>query len=82
MGKHQAGDSEYCERLQRAVETAFDNLGGQSKEALLFHLTHTFRIKLGGADCSSIEEIEQVLKEIFNDGATILTEWIRREMES
>lgn len=80
MGKHQAENSEYCERLQRAVEKALDNLGSHSKEALLFHLTNNYKIQLGKKDCSSLEEIEQALNAIFNDGAAILMKWIKDEM--
>lgn len=81
MDNRQEKNSEYCERLKRAVENAFSKLGEDAKEAILFHLTHNYRIKLGGADCSSLDEIEQALDAEFRSGAEIIIEWIRQEME-
>ncbi|HXV45975.1 MAG TPA: hypothetical protein VD736_04815 [Nitrososphaera sp.] len=43
--------------VARALDRSLDILGEPSKEALLFHLTHIFKIPVDRKDCP-LEEIE------------------------
>ena len=73
---------EYCERLQRAVNEALGNLGNQAKEALILHLRQGYNIRLGGTNCSSLEEIERAINEIFGQAGAIIVPWIRKGVEN
>lgn len=73
---------EYCERLERAIDEALGNLGNQAKEALILHLRQGYNIRLGGTNCSSIEDIEQAINEIFGQAGAIIVPWIRKGLEN
>jgi hypothetical protein len=75
-------DRQYCERLQRALEKSLDSLGREPKEALLFHLMHTYNIAIGGTNCSSLEDIENTLAIMLGKGSEIVMLWIKAELEN
>jgi hypothetical protein len=66
--------------MARALERALDMLGEPSKKALLFHLTHTFKIPIERKNCS-IEEIESALKQILGEGASLVIASINNELK-
>lgn len=64
--------------MAKALDRSLDMLGEPSKKALLFHLTHTYKVPIG--DCS-LDEIEEALKKILGDGASIVVASINSELE-
>lgn len=66
--------------MARALEKSLDMLGEPSKKALLFHLTHTFKVAIEQKNCS-IEEIEGALKQILGEGASLVVASINNELE-
>lgn len=64
--------------VARALERSLDMLGEPSKKALLFHLTHTFKISL---DDISMEELESALKEILGESSSLVIASINSELE-
>lgn len=66
--------------MARALEKSLDMLGEPSKKALLFHLTHTFKVPIEQKNCS-IEEIEGALKQILGEGASLVVASINNELE-
>lgn len=62
---------------ENAFERSLDILGEPSKKALLFYLTHTFKVPV--KDCS-VEEIEGALKKILGEGASIVVASITDEL--
>jgi aminoglycoside N3'-acetyltransferase len=77
-----AQKQKYCERLERAVEQGFENLGNQGKEALLLHLRQSYNIRLGGTNCSSLEDIERAVNDVFGQAGAIIMHFIRERFES
>ncbi|MEW6604362.1 MAG: hypothetical protein AB1351_06690 [Thermoproteota archaeon] len=65
--------------MARAIDRSLDMLGEDSKKALLYHLTHTFKIPLEG-NCS-LEQIENALKQILGEGAAIVVASINNELK-
>jgi len=63
--------------MTNALERSLDILGDPSKKALLFYLTHTFKVPV--KDCS-VEEIEGALKKILGEGASIVVASITDEL--
>lgn len=68
----------YKTDLARAVDRSLDLLGEPSKKALLFHLTHTYKIPLEGK--CSVGDIESALKEILGEGALLVIASINNEL--
>jgi hypothetical protein len=66
--------------VARALDRSLDILGEPSKKALLFHLTHTFKIPVNRKDCP-LEDIEGALKKILGEGASIVVASINSELE-
>ena len=66
--------------MARALERSLDILGEPSKKALLFHLTHTFKVPVNRKGCS-IKEIEGALKQILGEGASIVVASINNELK-
>ena len=66
--------------MARALERSLDMLGEPSKKALLFHLTHTFKIPIERKNCS-IEEIESALKQILGEGSSLVVASINNELK-
>lgn len=64
--------SDDCKKLETAFLSAASILGGSAAEALVFVLRERYRIRLGSAPCSSIEEIEAALVDISGAAAEIL----------
>jgi hypothetical protein len=65
--------------VARALERSLDMLGEPSKKALLFHLTHTFKISLD-ENCS-MEELESALKEILGESSSLVIASINNELK-
>lgn len=65
--------------MAKALDKSLDMLGEPSKKALLFHLTHTYKIPLDGQD-SSLEKIENVLKQILGEGASLVVTSMNNEL--
>jgi len=65
--------------VARALERSLGILGEPSKKALLFHLTHTFKISLD-ENCS-MEELESVLKEILGESSSLVIASINNELK-
>jgi hypothetical protein len=65
--------------MAKALDRSLDMLGTQSKKALLFHLTHTYKVPIN-SDCS-IDEIEGALKKILGDGASLVVASINNELK-
>ena len=68
----------YKTDMAKAIDRSLDMLGEPSKKAMLFHLTHTFKIPLEGK--CSIGQIERALKEILGEGATLVIASINNEL--
>ena len=66
--------------IAMAVDRSLDMLGEESKKALLFHLTHTFKIPLNGGKCS-IDDIEGALRQILGEGASLVVASINNELK-
>jgi hypothetical protein len=66
--------------VAKALDRSLDMLGEPSKKALLFHLTHTFKIPVDRKSCS-LEEIEGALKQVLGEGATLVVASINSELE-
>jgi hypothetical protein len=66
--------------IAKALERSLDLLGEPSKKALLFHLTHTFKIPIDRKSCS-LEEIEDALRQILGEGASLVVASINNELE-
>jgi hypothetical protein len=66
--------------VAKALDRSLDMLGEPSKKALLFHLTHTFKIPVDRKSWS-LEEIEGALKQVLGEGATLVVASINSEME-
>ena len=64
--------------MATAVDRSLDMLGEDSKKALLFHLTHTFKIPLEGK--CAIDEIEGALRQILGEGASLVVASINNEL--
>jgi hypothetical protein len=65
--------------VARALERSLDMLGEPSKKALLFHLTHTFKISLD-KNCS-MEDLESALKEILGESSSLVIASINNELK-
>lgn len=65
--------------MAKAVDRSLDMLGEDSKKALLFHLTHTFKVPLEGK--CSIDEIEGALRQILGEGASLVVASINNELK-
>lgn len=65
--------------VAKAVDRSLDMLGEDSKKALMFHLTHTFKIPLNGK--CSIDEIESALRQILGEGASLVVASINNELK-
>jgi hypothetical protein len=63
--------------MARAIDRSLDILGEDSKKALLYHLTHTFKVPLEGC---SIDEIEGALRQILGEGAALVVASINNEL--
>jgi sialic acid synthase SpsE len=63
--------------MAKALDRSLDMLGDQSKKALLFHLTHNYKVPI--EDCS-LNDIEGALKEIFGEGASLVVASINSEL--
>lgn len=48
--------------MEKALDRSLDVLGEQSKKALLFHLTHTYKVPIG-KDCSLDDRAEKDSRE-------------------
>jgi hypothetical protein len=66
--------------VAKALDRSLDMLGEPSKKALLFHLTHTFKIPIDRKSCS-LEEIERALKQVLGEGAMLVIASINSELE-
>ncbi len=65
--------------VAKALERSLGILGEPSKNALLFHLTHTYKIPVDMKNCS-LEEIESALRQILGEGASLLVASINKEL--
>jgi hypothetical protein len=66
--------------MAKALERSLDMLGEPSKRAPLFHLMHTFKIPIDWKECS-LEEIEEALKKILGEGASLVVASINNELK-
>lgn len=67
--------------VAKAVDRSLDILGPSSKDALLFHLMHTYNISLDEANCSPLEEIQDALRQVLGKGAALVISWINSELK-
>jgi hypothetical protein len=67
--------------VAKAVDKSLDILGPSSKNALLFHLMHTYSISLDEGNCSQLEEIQDALKQVLGKGAALVISWINNELK-
>jgi hypothetical protein len=65
--------------VAKALERSLRILGEPSKNALLFHLMHTYKIPVDMKNCS-LGEIESALRQILGEGASLLVASINKEL--
>lgn len=71
----------YKTDIAKALERSLGMLGEPSKKALLFHLTHTYKIPVDKKDCCPLEEIKDALRQILGEGASLVVASINKELE-
>ena len=78
--KTHARDALYMRKndMAKALDRSLDMLDKPSKKALLFHLTHTYKVPIG--DCS-LDEIEGALKKILGEVASLVVASINNKLE-
>ena len=67
-------------QLKKAVEKSLDLLGEPSKKSLLLYLEKEFRISFTEQNSPRLEEIESALKFILGQGATLITDELRKNL--
>lgn len=67
--------------VAKALDRSLDILGEPSKKALLFHLTHTYKIPLEAKDCCPLDKIEGALRQILGEGASLVVASINNELQ-
>jgi hypothetical protein len=66
----------------RSLYKALEFLEDSAKNALLYHITHKYGVRLDDLSCSSIQQIHKALEEMLGSaGADIVMRYIYAEYE-
>lgn len=66
-------------RLGQAIDRAFGVLGEHSRQALVYHLRHSYNIDIYH-DNVNIEKLESALQEMIGDGKDLLLLLVNSEL--
>ncbi len=69
--------ADYCAAIEKAILKTMEIFGEDYAKATVMMLKNRYRIRLGSAPFSSIEDIERVLAEITGTGADMIISRMR-----
>lgn len=67
-------------QLKRAFEKSLDLIGEPSKKSLLLYLEREHNITFAESNSPKLEEIEYALRSVLGQGATIMTNELRKNL--